>query len=94
MRPHRGRAAAAGLCELRRGRADHRALSPHGHPRAGGLTFDEAACLLECVVRSGRRIIGFDLVEVVPSDDDRTDVIVGARMLYKLCGLTLKSNAR
>ena len=68
---------------------------PHtGTPVPGGLTFDEAACLLECVVRSGRRIIGFDLVEVVPSDDDRTDVIVGARMLYKLCGLTLKSNAR
>lgn len=66
---------------------------PHtGTPVPGGLTFDEAAYLLECVVHSGRRIIGFDLVEVVPSQEDRTDAIVGARLLYKLCGLTLKSN--
>lgn len=66
---------------------------PHtGTPVPGGLTYDQAVYLLECVVRSGRRIVGFDLVEVVPSDDDRTDVIVGARLLYQLCGLTLKSN--
>lgn len=66
---------------------------PHtGTPVPGGLTFSQAAYLLESVVRSGRRIIGFDLVEVVPSEHERTDVIVGARLLYKLCGLTLKSN--
>ncbi len=66
---------------------------PHtGTPVPGGLTFREACFLLESVVRSGRRIVGFDLVEVVPKYEERMDEIVGARMLYKLCGLTLKSN--
>ena len=66
---------------------------PHtGTPVPGGLSFGEAIYLVECVVRSGRRIVGFDLVEVVPKYEERMDEIVGARMLYKLCGLTLKSN--
>lgn len=66
---------------------------PHsGTPVPGGLSFREACHLLECVVNSGRRIVGFDMVEVVPKLEERTDEIVGARILYKLCGLTLKSN--
>ncbi len=70
-------------------------LCPHtGTPVPGGLTFREATYLLEQVVQSGRRIIGFDLVEVTPKEGERTDEIVGARILYKLCGLTLKSNPR
>jgi agmatinase len=64
-----------------------------GTPVTGGLSFNEALYLLEMVVRSGRRIIGFDLVEVAPSDrDGEWNANVGARMLFKLCGLTLKSN--
>ena len=58
----------------------------------GGLSFNRALWLIETLVRSGRRIIGFDIVEVSPSPADRTDAIVGARVLWKLCGLTLKSN--
>ena len=59
------------------------------------ITWLGHACfLLESVVRSGRRIVGFDLVEVVPKYEERMDEIVGARMLYKLCGLTLKSNPK
>lgn len=66
---------------------------PHtGTPVPGGLSFREACHLLEIVVRSGRRIVGFDLVETVPGPDERIDQIVGARMLYKLCGLALRSN--
>ena len=42
-------------------------------------------------VRSGRRIIGFDVVEVVPRPGSSIDASTGARILYKLCGLTLKS---
>lgn len=68
---------------------------PHtGTPVPGGLSFREACHLLECVVRSGRRIVGFDLVEVVPKYEERMDEIVGARILYKLCGLTLRSNPK
>ena len=63
-----------------------------GTPVAGGLTFNEAAWLVGKVVSSGRKIIGFDLCEVVPGREGKWDANVGARVLFKLCGLTLKSN--
>ncbi len=62
-----------------------------GTPVVGGLSFNEAAYLIWRVVESGRRIIGFDLVEVAPSEEGHIDEMVGARMLYKLCCATLKS---
>lgn len=66
---------------------------PHtGTPVSGGLTFNQAVWLLAEVVRSGHRIIGFDMVEVTPVPDDRIDAITGARILWKLCGLTLRSH--
>lgn len=66
---------------------------PHtGTPVSGGLTFNRAVWLLDTLARSGRRIIGFDLVEVCPVKEERIDAITGARMLWKLCGLTLKSH--
>lgn len=64
-----------------------------GTPVAGGLSFHQAIYLLYSVLRSGRKIIGFDLVEVAPRGDrDEWDANVGARVLYKMCGLILKSN--
>ncbi len=66
---------------------------PHtGTPVCGGITFNQAVWLLDTLVRAGRRIIGFDLVEVCPSPEERIDAITGARILWKLCGQTLKSN--
>ncbi len=68
---------------------------PHtGTPVPGGLSFNQAVWLIHTLVESGRRIIGFDMVEVCPSPDehDRTDAITGARILWKLANLTLKSN--
>ncbi len=68
---------------------------PHtGTPVSGGLSFNRAVWLLAAVARSGRRIIGFDLVEVCPDTTDRIDAITGARMLWKLCGQTLRSNKK
>ena len=65
---------------------------PHtGTPVPGGLSFREAVYLLAAVVESGREIVGFDLCEVGPSRDGEWDANVGARVLYKLCNLTLKS---
>jgi len=68
-------------------------LCPHtGTPVPGGLSFHQATALIGEVVRSGRRIIGFDVVEVVPGPDgDEWDGNVGARILYKLIGWALKS---
>lgn len=62
-------------------------------PVAGGLSFNEAAYLLRRVVDNGRRIIGFDLSEVVPSGENSIDASTAARMLFKLCGQTLRSNS-
>ncbi len=65
---------------------------PHtGTPVPGGLSYNEAVYLLELLVESGREIIGFDVVEVVPSKNDITDLAVGARVLFKLCGWAIKS---
>jgi agmatinase len=66
-----------------------------GTPVPGGLSFDQANYLFRCVVESGRKIVGFDLNEVAPSGDprDEWDGNVGSRLLYKLCGWTIKSQA-
>lgn len=61
-----------------------------GTPVPGGLSFDEAVYLLEQVVASGRRIIGFDLCETAGFPHE-WDANVGARLLYKLANLMGKS---
>ncbi len=63
-----------------------------GTPVPGGLTFNEAVWLLDSVVRSGRRIVGFDLCEVAPAKEGSIDANVGARVLFKLCGVTLRAD--
>jgi agmatinase len=71
-------------------------LCPHtGTKVPGGLSFQMATGLLAAVVRGGRRIVGFDLTEVVPAGDGTEwDENVAARLLYKLIGWTLRSNQR
>ncbi len=68
-------------------------LCPHtGTPVPGGLSFQEAAYLVGAIVRSGRRLVGFDLVEVAPGPGgDEWDGNVGARLLYKLVGWMLRA---
>jgi agmatinase len=68
------------------------ALCPHtGTPVPGGLSFHQACALVAGVVKSGRRIVGVDLVEVAPGPggDDAWDGNVGARLLYKMIGWML-----
>lgn len=65
---------------------------PHTkRPVAGGMTFDEAVCLINRVAESGREIVGFDLTEIVPVMESGVDAAVGARMLVKLCAAALCS---
>lgn len=65
---------------------------PHTkRPVAGGMTFDEAVCLINRVAESGREIVGFDLTEIVPVMESGVDAAVGARMLAKLCAAALCS---
>lgn len=62
-----------------------------GTPVAGGLEVEQALYMIKCVVRSGRKIIGFDINEVAPGDDE-WDANVGARLLYRIANLAAKSN--
>lgn len=69
-------------------------LCPHtGTPVPGGLQFAEVNFLLGLIARSGRTIIGFDLVEVCPAPGaaDEWDANVGMRLLYKLAAWTFVS---
>jgi agmatinase len=66
-----------------------------GTPVPGGIDFAEANLIVRELVKSGKKIIGFDLNEVAPDLSDREnewDANVGARMLYKLTGWTLASH--
>lgn len=56
-----------------------------GTPVPGGFSFREIDYLLHMLATSGKKIVGFDLCEVAPSDDNEWDANVGARILYKLC---------
>ena len=62
-----------------------------GTPVPGGLELEQSIYLVEKLVYSGRTIIGFDLNEVAPGDDE-WDANVGARLLYKLANMCLVSN--
>lgn len=62
-----------------------------GTPVPGGFSFEQASYLLSKLGESGKEIIGFDLVEVAPGDDD-WDGNVGARMLFHMCGVLAKNN--
>jgi agmatinase len=62
-----------------------------GTPVPGGLELEQALYLVEKLVNSGRRIIGFDLNEVAPGEDE-WDANVGARLLYRLANMCLVSN--
>ncbi|MEJ2004278.1 MAG: agmatinase family protein [Cyclobacteriaceae bacterium] len=54
-----------------------------GTPVPGGLDFSQVMYLFRVLVRSGRKIIAFDLNEVAPGEDE-WDANVGARILYQL----------
>lgn len=69
------------------------ALCPHtGTPVPGGLSLAEVVSLLRRIAASGRRVVGFDLVEVAPGPEgDEWDANVAARLLYRMIGFALTS---
>lgn len=67
-------------------------LCPHtGTPVPGGFEFEQIFFMIETLLKSGRKIIGFDLCEVAPSENDEWDSVVGIRALYRLANLMAKS---
>ncbi|MFV0606302.1 MAG: agmatinase family protein [Niabella sp.] len=61
-----------------------------GTPVPGGFELDRMFYLFKKVLESGRKIIGFDLVEVGIGETD-WNANVGARALFKLCNLLATS---
>ena len=69
-----------------------------GTPVPGGLSWAQLSLLFDELHRSRSRVVGFDLVEVSPGDDDsggsggrggEWDANVGARVLYRMCGAAM-----
>lgn len=63
-----------------------------GTPVPGGLSWNEAIGLLRAIKRAGKRIVGLDLCEVSPGETE-WDANVGARLLYKMIGFALLTQA-
>lgn len=72
-------------------------LCPHtGTPVPSGLEFEQVFYLFDALLKSGKKIIGFDLCEVAPGLDNNGewDAIVGARVLYRLSLMMAKSQGK
>ena len=68
-------------------------LCPHtGTPVPGGLETEQILYLVRQIIRSGRKFVGFDLVEIGIAETE-WDSNVGARILWKLCNLLIASNS-
>lgn len=58
-----------------------------GTPEPDGLTYHEAMTVVREVVRSGRRIVGMDIVELAPVPKVTHPDLTTARLLYKMLNL-------
>ncbi|WP_462248698.1 agmatinase family protein [Ferruginibacter sp.] len=68
-------------------------LCPHtGTPVQGGFEAEQIFYLFKKVIQSGRKMVGFDLVEVGVSHSEY-DENVGARCLFKLCNMMVAANS-
>lgn len=65
-----------------------------GTPVPGGLEYHQALMLVKKVVASGRKIVGFDVVEVAPGKEDEWDANVGARLVYQMANQMLISGRK
>ncbi|MGZ3790501.1 MAG: agmatinase family protein [Bacteriovorax sp.] len=63
-----------------------------GTPVPGGLDYQEVMLVISELVASGKKLVGFDLVEVAPNPKDKSnewDANVGMRLLYKMTSASL-----
>jgi agmatinase len=63
-----------------------------GTPVPGGMEAEQAYYIFTRIIKSGRKIIGFDLNETGVGEND-WDCNVSARILFKLCNLLIASNS-
>jgi agmatinase len=63
-----------------------------GTPVPGGFEMEEMIYLIKKIGESGRKLIGFDLVEISVGQTD-WDSNVGARLLWRLCNIMVQYHA-
>lgn len=63
-----------------------------GTPVPGGLSYEQLIYFLNKIADSNINLIGMDLVEVAPGEDDEWDGNVGARLLFHMCGVFAKKS--
>lgn len=63
-----------------------------GTPVPGGLETEQTFYLFKRILKSGRKLIGFDVNEIGVGESD-WDANVGARVLWKLCNMLMSSNS-
>jgi agmatinase len=63
-----------------------------GTPVHGGFEAEQVLYLIRKIIQSGRKFIGFDLVEIGTGEND-WDANVGARILWKLSNLLVANNS-
>ncbi len=67
-------------------------LCPHtGTPVNGGFEVEQITYLVKKIIESGRKFVGFDLVEIAVGESN-FDANVGARILWKLCNILVAAN--
>lgn len=64
-----------------------------GTPVPGGLEYSEVVFIINTLIKSGRKLVGFDLVEVCPPKNGSSewDANVGMRLLYKMTSAAIAS---
>ena len=60
-----------------------------GTPEPGGLGWYDAVGLLERII-SGRRVLGFDVVELCPQPSNPGPDFTAAKLIYRIMGLIIK----
>lgn len=64
---------------------DPSAMAAVGTPEPGGMTWAEVTALLK-VVAEQRKVVGFDLVELSPSEGPEASAFTAAKLAYKMIG--------
>lgn len=57
-----------------------------GTPEPGGLSWDQGLDLFRALAHSGKKVVGFDVVEVLPKEGEILSQYSMAKLVYKLLG--------
>ena len=72
---------------------DWSVIASTGTPEPGGFLWDEGLDLLQKIF-SRKNVVGFDLVELSHSENDRNSPFAAAKLVYKMLGFKLASEVK